>query len=210
MTVKIDKKIVAYKVKTKLEPEVFLEPEVALMHEGLKRPEVLSGSTYKIKPPEGAALYITINDYVLDTKRVPYEIFINSKDMSHYQWVVALTMVISATFRKGGEVDFLAEELKEVFDPKGGYFKKGEGFMPSLVADIGGVIAKHLGAKGKALNEVFLEEKKAEFVAATGDTEVSDTGFPSTATMCNKCHQKAAVLMDGCATCLNCGDSKCG
>lgn len=135
---KIDKKIVGYKVKQSLEE--------LKMHEGLKRPEALNGTTYKIKPPEGAALYVTINDYVLDTKRVPFEIFINSKNMEHFQWIIALTMVISAVFRKGGEVEFLAEELKNVFDPKGGYFKKGEGFVPSIVADIGSVIHKHLGA----------------------------------------------------------------
>lgn len=134
---KVDQKITGFKVKQPLE-----EPK---MHEGLKRPETLNGTTYKVSPPDGAALYVTINDYVLDTKRVPFEIFINSKNMEHYQWIVALTMVVSAVFRKGGEVAFLADELKNVFDPKGGYFKKGEGFVPSLVADIGGVIHKHLG-----------------------------------------------------------------
>jgi len=131
----IGSKIVGYKVLS----------EVPMMHEGLKRPEVLHGSTYKIKPPSGAALYITINDYDLEGKRVPYEMFINSKNMEHYQWIIALTMVVSAVFRKGGEVAFLVEELKNVFDPKGGYFKKGEGFMPSLVADIGNALDKHLG-----------------------------------------------------------------
>ena len=134
---KVDQKITGFKVKQPLE-----EPK---MHEGLKRPEALHGTTYKVSPPDSAALYVTINDYVLDTKRVPFEIFINSKNMEHYQWIVALTMVVSAVFRKGGEVAFLADELKNVFDPKGGYFKKGEGFVPSLVADIGGVIHKHLG-----------------------------------------------------------------
>lgn len=134
---KINSKIVGYKVKQPIE-----EPK---MHEGLKRPEALNGTTYKVSPPDGPALYVTINDYVLDTQRVPFEIFINSKNMEHFQWIIALTMVISAVFRKGGEVEFLAEELKNVFDPKGGYFKKGEGFVPSIVADIGSVIAKHLG-----------------------------------------------------------------
>ena len=136
--VKLDKKIVAYSVKQPLEE--------LKMHEGIKRPEALSGTTYKVAPPDGPALYVTINDYVLDTKRVPFEIFINSKNMEHFQWITALTLVVSAVFRKGGEVSFLAEELKEVFDPKGGYFKKGEGYVPSLVADIGSVIHKHLGA----------------------------------------------------------------
>lgn len=206
MSVKIDKKIVAFKV---VKPEDELVPEEVKMHEGLKRPEALSGTTYKIKPPEGAALYVTINDYVLDTKRVPYEIFINSKDTQHSQWVQALTLVISSVFRKGGEVDFLAEELQQVFDPKGGYFVKGEGYVNSIVANIGKVIAKHLGTKEPEVDEVYLAEKKAEFVQAHGGEE-NEGGFPSGATTCNKCNQKAVIIMDGCATCLNCGDSKCG
>lgn len=204
---KIEKKIVAFKV-IKPEDEI-LVPEVVEMHEGLKRPEVLSGSTYKIKPPEGAALYVTINDYVLDTKRVPYEIFINSKDTAHAQWVAALTMVISATFRKGGEVAFLVEELQQVFDPKGGHFVKGEGFVPSIVANIGLIISKHLGHTEPEVDEEYLANKKAEFVQANGDKE-NESGFPSGATDCSKCNQKAVIVMDGCGTCLNCGDSRCG
>lgn len=200
---KIDKKIVAFKVKAEL------EPEAVEMNESIKRPEVLNGSTYKIQPAEGEALYVTINDYVLDTKRVPYEMFIKSKDTSHLQWADALTLVISATFRKGGDVGFLAKELQQVFDPKGGYFVKGEGFVPSIVAHIGLVLGKHLGTKEPEVDVDYLAKKKAEFVAANGDHE-NEGGFPSGATDCGKCHQKAVVLMDGCATCLNCADSKCG
>lgn len=201
------------------------------VHENLNRPDFLMGSTYKIKTPMSEhALYITINDIVLnqDTEheqRHPYEIFINSKNMDHFMWVVALTRVISAVFRKGGDVVFMVEELKAVFDPKGGYFKKGGKFMPSLVAEIGEAIENHLKMIGllevDALDphqQQVLAEKRAEFerrVAVTnppaGNSAVNDDngGFPADAQLCGKCHTKAAILMDGCFTCLNCGDSKC-
>ena len=140
---KIETKIVGYRVSTEEKiqdqnPDQFTqeEPNVVRMHERLERPEMLRGTTYKIKPPvSDHAMYITINDIVLnqDTEHEkfrPYEIFINSKNLDHYQWSVALTRVLSAVFRKGGDVAFLVEELKAVFDPKGGYFA-GEGkFMP--------------------------------------------------------------------------------
>jgi hypothetical protein len=155
MTHKIAKKIVSYKVASN---EASIEPadmsmskiDVESMHENLERPEILLGSTYKIKTPQYEhALYITINDMVLNAgteyeERRPYEVFINSKNMDHFQWVLALTRVISAVFRKGGDACFLVDELKAVFDPKGGYFKKGGVFMPSLVAEIGYVIETHL------------------------------------------------------------------
>lgn len=154
---KIDKKITGYKVNPKIEPTVpgvTQEPS----REFLPRPEKLIGETYKLKiPGDGHALYITINDIVIENVRHPYEIFINSKNMEHYQWVTALTRVISAVFRKGGNTSFLAEELQAVFDPKGGYFKKGEGFVPSVVADIGGVIAKHL----RSMSSESLHEEAA-------------------------------------------------
>jgi hypothetical protein len=169
-------------------------------------------------------MYITINDIVLneDTdheSRQPYEVFINSKSMEHFQWVIALTRVISAVFRKGGDLTFLVEELRSVYDPNGGYFKKGGVFMPSLVAEIGAVIEKHLKAVGLMESEEMSEttkrilaEKRADFEAnqskATNDDKSGD--FPPNATTCGKCSTKAVIVMDGCATCLNCGDSKCG
>ena len=110
---------------------------------------MLLGSTYKIKTPLSEhALYITINDVVLNhgtehEHRRPYEIFINSKNMDHFQWIVALTRIVSAVFRKGGDVTFLVDELRSVFDPQGGYFKKGGRYMPSLVAEIGDAIECH-------------------------------------------------------------------
>ena len=208
--------------------------EVIRMHEKLQRPEgleCLEGATYKIKTPlEDHALYVTINDIVLNQgteheQRRPFEIFINSKNMDHFQWIVALTRVMSAVFRKGGDVTFLAEELQAVFDPKGGYFKPGGKFMPSLVAEIGAVVENHLQRIGlmepEELSEqqqLLLDEKRAEAQSRQKKKTVNDTAaqaaggndYPASATLCNKCHTKAVVMLDNCATCLACGYSKCG
>lgn len=230
MVHKIEKPIVGYKVK-KAEEEVQAPVEVekktaeiVQMHESVERPEMLLGSTYKIKTPLSEhALYVTINDIVLNPGtehelRRPFEIFINSKNMDHFQWVVALTRVVSAVFRKGGDCTFLAEELKAVFDPKGGYFKRGGRFMPSLVAEIGEAIESHLKMigllKDDGLDEhqqKLIAEKREQFEAAQNvASEASSSDFPDGAQLCNKCMVKASILMDGCMTCLNCGDSKCG
>ena len=123
------------------------------------------------------ALYITINDIILNEgteheQRRPFEIFINSKNMENFQWVLALTRVISAVFRKGGDCTFLAEELKAVFDPKGGYFKKGGKFMPSLVAETGEAIENHMCMIGLIKSDLdehqkaFIEKKKQDISAA--------------------------------------------
>lgn len=225
MTAKITNKIVGYRVK-KADPAAPEQkgPNPVKMNENIERPDFLLGTTYKIKPPVAEhAMYITINDIILNEgtdheSRQPYEVFINSKSMEHFQWVIALTRVISAVFRKGGDVTFLVEELRSVYDPNGGYFKKGGVFMPSLVAEIGAVIERHLKAIGLIesddLSEVtkrILAEKRAEFEAAqepSNDESASD--YPANASLCNKCSTKAVVIMDGCATCLSCGDSKCG
>ena len=223
MTIKIDKKIVTYSV---VKPEIAtVDPALAVqqMHENLERPDVLPGATYKVKTPlSDHALYITINDIVLnqgtpDEIRRPFEIFINSKAMEHFQWIVALTRIISAVFRKGGDVTFLVEELRSVFDPKGGYFKKGGKYMPSLVAEIGDVIESHLRAIGlltedgpDAHQRKLIDEHRAKY--EMGMKAVEDAGasaFPPEATLCGKCQTKAVIVMDGCLTCLNCGDSKC-
>ena len=228
MNKKIERKIVGYKVVTE-EPKVVVptEPEdnIVQMHEKVSRPEELAGSTYKMKTPlSDHALYLTINDIILNEGtdhelRRPFEVFINSKNMDHFQWIVALTRVISAVFRKGGDCTFLVEELKAVFDPKGGYFKSGGRFMPSLVAEIGWAIEDHLQKIGMLKmpeipehQQKIMDEKRAEFenaAAASAPTqEASD--FPPSADVCNKCSVKASIFMDGCMTCLNCGDSKCG
>jgi hypothetical protein len=201
---KIDQKIVGYKVVNKEDEALPVEKITQLMHENLVRPNCLTGTTYKIKTPQSEhALYITINDMVLDGVHHPYEMFINSKNMDHFQWVLALTRLVSAVWRKGGDSTFLVEELKNVFDPKGGYYKKGGVYMPSLVAEIGTVIEQHLISIGVIKVEVdehqqaYLEAKKEE---AKG-VEMQ---------LCSKCNVKALILMDGCMTCTNCGDSKCG
>ena len=228
MATKIDKKIVGFKVvkpEDKAEAKIE-EPVREHMHENIERPDVLLGSTYKIKTPLSEhALYVTINDVILNQGtdheiRQPYEVFINSKSMDHFQWVVALTRVISAVFRKGGDVCFLVEELKAVFDPQGGYFKKGGKFMPSLVAEIGDAIESHMKMIGlikeEGLDEhqkKLIDAKRKEFEernASCDDTAKDDNTFPEGASLCAKCSTKAVVLMDGCMTCLNCGDSKCG
>lgn len=227
---KINSPIVGFSVVTD-EPEdaavesatPAVEPLEA-MHEGMKRPDVLMGSTYKIKTPmSDHALYVTINDTLLNEgteheQRVPFEVFINSKNLESFQWVVALTRLLSAIFRKGGDVTFLVEELKAVFDPQGGYFKPGGKYMPSLVAEIGDVIERHLAMIGVLTPDTLSEEQQALIAekreqyeksqAATSDTG-ADGNFPASATVCTKCNTKAVVMMDGCQTCLNCGSSKC-
>ena len=201
--------------------------EIVRMHEKLQRPEMLLGSTYKIKTPLSEhALYVTINDIVLnpDTpheKRRPFEVFINSKNMDHFQWILALTRIMSAVFRKGGDVTFLVEEMHSVFDPKGGYFKKGGKFMPSLVAEIGDAIESHLKMIGMigepqldSAQKELIAQKRAEYAATekytTAKEEGQESDFPASATLCDKCRTRAVVMMDGCKTCLSCGESKCG
>jgi len=233
MTVKINQRIKGFKVVdetleraaapavTEAKPG---KASVVEMDESLQRPETLIGVTYKIKSPLFEhALYVTVNDIVLNAgtqheQRRPFEIFINSKNMDHFQWIVALTRIMSAVFRKGGDCTFLVEELKAVFDPRGGYLKKGGVYMPSIVAEIGGVLERHLIAigmlEGQALDETqlkYLAEKRAAYETLQGSSSVEPgDGFPAGAQLCNKCNTQAVVQMDGCATCLNCGYSKCG
>ena len=227
MVKKIDRKIVAYKVKLRDEPQEAPAPQddVVHMHETVLRPERLMGTTYKLKTPEHVSehsLFITINDIILnegtvhETRR-PFEIFINSKSLEHYQWIVALTRIISAVFRKGGDVTFLVEELRSVFDPKGGYWNKGK-YVPSLIAEIGNVIETPLTEIGM-LKPPRPDEHQQPPPAAKqahphpqqqAEEQPAGSGFPPSAALCYKCHTKALVQKDGCMTCLNCGDSKCG
>jgi hypothetical protein len=224
MAIKIEKNIVDYSVKKEIEDEPVL-PTKEIMHEEIARPDELRGYTYKIKTPlSDHAMYITVNNIVLnmeteDEQEYPFEIFINSKNMEQFQWILALTRVISAVFRKGGDATFLVEELKQVFDPQGGYFKKGGRFMPSMVAEIGEVLEIHMRKAGliepeelSEAHQALLAEKRAalEGGAANADNAARDSSFPPGAQLCKKCNTTAMVLMDGCMTCLNCGDSKCG
>ncbi|MEM7704206.1 MAG: NrdJb [Pseudomonadota bacterium] len=241
MTVKIASKIVGYEVLT---PESESQPdttakektnsgaEVIRMTEKVERPDgfdCLEGATYKIRTPlDEHALYVTINDIILNKgteheSRRPFEIFINSKNMDHFQWIVALTRVMSAVFRKGGDVTFLTSELQAVFDPRGGYFKTGGKFMPSLVAEIGAVVEHHMRVIGLIKDEpedpaqaAMLAEKRAEIeakdaaAAAQAAPSADGENYPESATLCSKCNTKAMVVMDNCETCLACGYSKCG
>jgi len=242
---KISKKIVGFNVNTKdtsenKEPAVevakatLVKADVIQMHETLQRPEKLIGSTYKLKVPEHVsshAMYITINDVILNEgteheARRPFEVFINSKNLEHYQWIVALTLIMSAVFRKGGDITFLVEELKSVFDPRGGYWNKGK-YMPSIIAELGNVIEEHLIEIGMLqqpeldpVQQQLIDDKKAELggsaskttesAAAASADAPSEDAWQANASHCNKCNQKAVMVRDGCATCLNCGDSKCG
>ncbi len=231
MAVQISKKIIGYAVINTEKDTVVeqaspaeIEPEVEQMHEKLARPEMLFGSTYKLKTPLSEhSLYVTVNDVILNPGtqhelRRPFEIFINSKNMDHFQWIVALTRIISAVFRKGGDSTFLVEELKAVFDPRGGYFKKGGKYMPSLVAEIGDIIESHMKMIGLLEDDTldehqkqFIEKKRQEYNTSSSDTKNDTTSeFPANAQLCKKCSTKAMIKMDGCMTCLNCGDSKCG
>ncbi len=232
MAIKIEKQIVDYTV-AKEEDEAKApvavaaaeeESNIEQMHEKVARPEMLFGSTYKIKTPlTEHALYVTINDIILNQGtphevRRPFEVFINSKNMDHFQWIVALTRIVSAVFRKGGDVTFLVEELRSVFDPSGGYFKKCGKFMPSLVAEIGDVIHCHLVMIGMLQEDgpdehqkKLIEQKRAEYeqsIKMKDNEHGSD--FPDGAQLCAKCNTKAMIQMDNCLTCLNCGESKCG
>ena len=169
--------------------------------EPLSRPEVLPGNTYKLRWPESDhAMYITIND-VEDRPghRRPFEVFINSKNMEHYAWTLALTRMISAVFRRGGDVSFVFDELKAVFDPRGGHWMGGR-YVPSLLAAIGEVIEQHMREIG--------------FIA-TQDDGLSKSGrkvvnLGASGRLCPKCNQPALIKMEGCDTCHSCGYSKCG
>ncbi|MGN0861791.1 MAG: NrdJb, partial [Stenotrophomonas koreensis] len=199
------------------------DPAIVQMHEAIERPEMLLGSTYKIKSPlVEHAFYVTINDIILNPgseheQRRPFEVFINSKSMEHFQWIVALTRIMSAVFRKGGDVTFLVEEMKAVFDPKGGYFKAGGVYMPSLVAELGFVVEEHLKSIGmlhdpemSAHQKALIAEKRKQYedrskghsekvaeVVVAEANEGEGGSFPASASMCHKCSTKALVIMDG-------------
>lgn len=185
---------------------------VVHMHEQVQRPEALEGTTYKLKSPAtDHALYITFNDIVLNAgteheQKRPYEIFINTKDATSHQWMVGMTRMISAVFRKGGDVTFLVDELKSVFDPRGGYLAPGGRYIPSMLAEIGIIIERHLVKLGLLARQLTGEQQQ---LIAEKKSKVSEAAL-SNAQVCPACHAKAVVLLDGCSTCLECAHSKCG
>jgi len=181
---------------------------VVYMTQPLDRPEALPGRTYKVTWPESAhAIYITVNDILQDGRRRPFEVFINSKNMEHYAWTVALTRMISAVFRRGGDITFVVEELKAVFDPRGGQWVKGR-YVPSLLAAIGEVIERHMIEIGFIQRDGETPVEPGLQRLAVGAEEAD--GPPPGAAYCPKCAQPALMQQEGCATCLACGYSKCG
>jgi ribonucleoside-diphosphate reductase alpha chain len=174
--------------------------EVVYLSEPLERPSTLEGQTYKVKwPGSEHALYITINDVVIAGHRRPFEVFINSKNMEHFAWTVALTRMISAVFRRGGDISFVVEELKAVFDPRGGAWMEGK-YIPSILAAIGGVIENHLISIG------FIP---GEGMGLKSDPKAGGM-LASKARACSSCGSHDLRMVEGCMTCGSCGFSKCG
>ena len=183
-------------------PESDQGADVIYMSEPLDRPAALDGNTYKLRWPDSEhAIYLTVNDVVVNGHRRPFEVFINSKNMEHYAWTVALTRMISAVFRRGGDVSFVVEELKAVFDPRGGAWIKGK-YIPSILAAIGGVIEQHMIAIG------FLEGEGLGLKHDPQSQVVNLDGGKGKA--CPSCGQYDLRMVEGCMTCGSCGHSKCG
>ncbi len=186
--------------KSEATPEVDKGADVIYMSDPLDRPQSLEGRTYKLKWPDSEhAIYLTINDIILNGHRRPFEVFINSKNMEHFAWTVALTRMISAVFRRGGDVSFVVEELKAVFDPRGGAWIKGK-YIPSILAAIGGAIETHMIDTG------FLE---GEGLGLKHDPKGSILDI-AIAKPCSSCGQYEMRMLEGCMTCASCGFSKCG
>ena len=184
-------------------PAAATDGEVVYIAEPLDRPQELEGHTYKLKwPDSNHAIYITINDIIVGGRRRPFEIFINSKNMEHFAWTVALTRMISAVFRRGGDISFVVEELKAVFDPRGGAWMQGK-YVPSILAAIGGVIERHLIAIGFIDGEgMGLKSDPQAQVMAVGAPNPRGPACPS-------CGEFGMRMVEGCMTCPSCGHSKC-
>ena len=187
---------------TETAPEMDTGADVVYLAEPLDRPENLEGRTYKLKWPESEhAMYITINDIIQNGQRRPFEVFVNSKNMEHYAWTLALTRMISAVFRRGGDVSFVVEELKAVFDPRGGAWVQGR-YIPSILAAIGGVIETHMVAIGfiAGQGQHSKADPEAQLIAVGGQVGKS----------CPSCGTPGMRMIEGCMTCASCGHSKCG
>ncbi len=179
------------------------KPVASNVIELAERSEKLSGATYKLRWPDTEhAMYVTVNDVEIDGRRTPFEVFVNSKNLEHYSWVLALTRMISAVFRRGGEVAFVAEELKQVFDPRGGQWQHGH-YVPSLVAAIGDILERHMIGTG------FLQPKEtAGKVLVLPPSPGMQPGM-HVGPLCPKCSQPGLMKEAGCMTCMQCGWSKC-
>lgn len=248
--VAINKKIVSYSIaKEGEEPATTLdegaieelvakeaEKRIKAATEQLKRPEMLMGATYQIRSPnDDHSIYVTINDTITgigteSERRRPFEIFFNTKNQEHVQWMNALALITSAVFKnalsmaevseKAGDISFVVDQLRSVFDPKGGYYVGNGKFANSLVAQIGDCLEAHMITIGAIVKEEMtdaqkeiIEEKKQAFLAknkAVGKPEESkESEAISGAVICSKCNEKAVIVMDGCAVCTACGDSRC-
>ena len=187
---------------TEKTPEADQGADVIYMSEPLDRPQALEGNTYKLKWPDSEhAIYLTVNDIIINGHRRPFEVFINSKNMEHFAWTVALTRMISAVFRRGGDVSFVVEELKAVFDPRGGAWMGGK-YIPSILAAIGGVIERHMISIG------FIE---GEGMGLKTDPQANVVGFDTPrGKACPSCGQYEMRMVEGCTTCASWGHSKCG
>jgi len=183
-------------------PEAETGADVVYLSEPLDRPQALEGNTYKLKWPDSEhAIYITINDILVGTQRRPFEVFINSKNMEHFAWTVALTRMISAVFRRGGDVSFVVEELKAVFDPRGGAWMQGK-YVPSILAAIGGVIERHMISTGMIEGEGLGLKQDPQQQVVNLDAPKGPA--------CPNCGAYEMRMVEGCMTCGNCGHSKCG
>ena len=185
-------------------PEADQGADVIYMAEPLDRPQALEGNTYKLKWPDSEhAIYVTVNDVIINDHRRPFEVFINSKNMEHLAWTVALTRMISAVFRRGGDVSLVVEELKAVFDPRGGAWVQGK-YIPSILAAIGGVLEQHMIAIGFLAGEgMGLKEDPKASQQVVNLNENRGKACPS-------CGQFDMQMVEGCMTCRSCGHSKCG
>jgi len=183
-------------------PEADQGADVIYMSEPLDRPQALEGNTYKLKWPDSEhAIYLTVNDIIINGHPRPFEVFINSKNMEHFAWTVALTRMISAVFRRGGDVSFVVEELKAVFDPRGGAWMGGK-YIPSILAAIGGVIERHMISIG------FIA---GEGMGLKADPQANVVGLDlPRGKACPFCGQYDMRMVEGCMTCASCGHSKCG
>jgi ribonucleoside-diphosphate reductase alpha chain len=192
--------------------DIYQAGAVVYMTQPLSRPEALPGQTYKVRWPDSEhALYITLNDIIQDGRRRPFEIFINSKNMEHYAWTVALTRMISAVFRRGGDVSFVVEEMKAVFDPRGGAWVDGK-YVPSLLAEIGEVIERHMIEIGFLPARPGHAEHAAQVVNLDPE-RLSGSGLGlagSRLRQCPKCGEAALIRIENCDQCTSCGYSKCG
>ena len=178
--------------------------DIIYMSEPLDRPSTLDGNTYKLKWPDSEhAIYVTINDIIVNDKRRPFEVFINSKNMEHFAWTVGLTRMISAVFRRGGDVSFVVDELKAVFDPRGGAWVGGK-YIPSILAAIGGILEEHMMKIG------FIKDSDTSLFHKSGEVTKMENLKLGRQKSCTSCGQFDLQMIEGCMTCRSCGYSKCG